>query len=232
MTCIIYLLARSLAQLLSSKMKKAKKRAGGSASSSTRSRARQRRPNDDSPAIPGRDRTSESAAAAGGGANADADPDALLGTASPANSGPGKSQESCAGGVFCLQHYVSCQYVQTSEYCHFVTCTEPSLLFSFGLIFIIGPRKSRRIRQKNDPNSWASPIITKRTNVLCLGVSRPFVPDLLSLKNIKSHQLSHSTSGIDQTAELIARNVITAEEGMHLVRCLALERTNDTLAYT
>eukprot|EP00562_Extubocellulus_spinifer_P027837 CAMPEP_0178643044 /NCGR_PEP_ID=MMETSP0698-20121128/17506_1 /TAXON_ID=265572 /ORGANISM="Extubocellulus spinifer, Strain CCMP396" /LENGTH=1014 /DNA_ID=CAMNT_0020283857 /DNA_START=22 /DNA_END=3066 /DNA_ORIENTATION=- len=89
----------------------------------------------------------------------------------------------------------------------------------------------KRVRRKHDPNSWASSIPTQRTNVLCLGVSYPFVKHQLIAEEINDKVLHYSDPGVDQTVELVRRNILTEMDGRDLVRCLALEAANDTHAY-
>ena len=66
---------------------------------------------------------------------------------------------------------------------------------------------------------------------MCLGVSYPFVTHQLIAEEIDANVLHYSDPGVDQTVELVRRNILTEMDGRDLVRCLALEAANDTLAY-
>ena len=89
----------------------------------------------------------------------------------------------------------------------------------------------KRVRRKRDPNAWAASTPSIRTNVLCLGVSYPSVKQQLLAERIDPRVLHYSDEGVDQTVELVQRNVLTEMDGRDLVRCLAMEEGDDTRAY-
>ena len=101
---------------------------------------------------------------------------------------------------------------------------------SFPLYY--SPKASgKRVRRKHDPNAWAASTPSIRTNVLCLGVSYPSVKQQLLAERIDPRVLHYSDEGVDQTVELVQRNILTEMDGRDLVRCLAMEEGDDTRAY-
>lgn len=91
----------------------------------------------------------------------------------------------------------------------------------------------RRRRSKFDPNRWANSIPSKRTNVLLLGVSYPCVKSQIKAADLSSSvQLLHPQESVEQAVELVRRNILTEMDGRDLARCLAIEASNETHAYT
>lgn len=89
----------------------------------------------------------------------------------------------------------------------------------------------KRVRRKHDPNAWSASTPSIRTNVLCLGVSYPSVKHQLLAEQIDPRVLHYSDEGVEQTVELVQRNILTEMDGRDLVRCLAMEQGDDTRAY-
>eukprot|EP00592_Proboscia_alata_P030189 CAMPEP_0194440934 /NCGR_PEP_ID=MMETSP0176-20130528/118812_1 /TAXON_ID=216777 /ORGANISM="Proboscia alata, Strain PI-D3" /LENGTH=1988 /DNA_ID=CAMNT_0039265739 /DNA_START=119 /DNA_END=6085 /DNA_ORIENTATION=+ len=94
--------------------------------------------------------------------------------------------------------------------------------------------RPKRNRQKFNPNAWNESILSKRTNVLLLGVSYPCVKSQLRASNLHSDfPLLYPDPSVEQAVELVRRNVLTEMDGRDLARILSLEHVfNDTLAYT
>ena len=90
----------------------------------------------------------------------------------------------------------------------------------------------RRRRRAFDPNAWSASIPSKRTNVLCLGVSYPCAKSQIRQELDTKVKIIYAQESVEQAIELVRRNVMTQMDGRDLARCLALESSNDTLAYT
>jgi hypothetical protein len=89
-----------------------------------------------------------------------------------------------------------------------------------------------RQRQQYDPNKWTNSISSRKTNVLCLGVSYPSVEAQLKKEKISTRlQLFHPKPCVEQAIELVRRNILTEMDGRDLARCLSLESSNQTNAY-
>ena len=90
----------------------------------------------------------------------------------------------------------------------------------------------RRQRQKFDHYKWLSSTPSRKTNVLCLGVSYPSVQQQLLKENIsKQLQLLFPEPCVEQAIELVRRKILTEMDGRDLARCVSLESTNQTNAY-
>ena len=89
----------------------------------------------------------------------------------------------------------------------------------------------KRVRRKHDPNAWETSTPSIRTNVLCLGVSYPCIKSQLRAQEIDPRVLNYSDEGVDQMVELVQRSILTEMDGRDMVRCLAMEAGNDTMAY-
>lgn len=62
-------------------------------------------------------------------------------------------------------------------------------------------------------------------------MSYPSVKQQLLAERIDPRVLHYSDEGVDQTVELVQRNILTEMDGRDLVRCLAMEEGDDTRAY-
>lgn len=67
--------------------------------------------------------------------------------------------------------------------------------------------------------------------MLCLGVSYPCIKSQLRAQEIDPRVLNYSDEGVDQMVELVQRSILTEMDGRDMVRCLAMEAGNDTMAY-
>jgi len=90
----------------------------------------------------------------------------------------------------------------------------------------------RRQRQKFNHDKWLSSTPSRKTNVLCLGVSYPSVQQQLLKENIsKQLQLLFPKPCVEQAIELVRRKILTEMDGRDLARCVSLESANQTNAY-
>jgi len=91
----------------------------------------------------------------------------------------------------------------------------------------------KRYRQKRDPNSWSSSILTTRANILLLGMSYPSAPKAISNFKLRSNVLIHNLEpSVEQAIELVRRGILSTIDGRDYARIKALEASNELLAFT